>query len=56
VPGRAAVSERLQVFDQIGFLFGLELELEQPVIVIDHREKIGRTAIMKVRRMLPEST
>ncbi len=51
----AAVSQRLQEFDQIGFLCGGEIQPEALVIVIDHREKIGRTAIMKIWRMLPEA-
>jgi hypothetical protein len=50
-----AVSERLQKFDQIGFLCGCEIQREVLVIVIDHRREIGRTAIMKIRWMLPES-
>ena len=48
-------SERLQVFDQVGFLRGCEIQREQLVIVIDDRQEIRRAPIMEIRRMLPES-
>jgi len=56
-PERAVVqdvSERLQEFDEIGFLFRGEIQLEVIVVVIDHCEEIGRTPIVEIRRMLPE--
>jgi hypothetical protein len=56
MPSVPAVSERLQEFDQIGFLCAGELQPEELVIVIDHRQEIRRTAIVKVRWMLPESS
>jgi hypothetical protein len=48
-------SERLQELNQIGFLSPGEIQLELPVVVIDHRPQIGRTSIVKIWRMLPES-
>lgn len=48
-------SQRLQEFDQVGFLCGCEIQREQSIIVIDDREEIRRTAVMKIRWMLPES-
>jgi hypothetical protein len=49
-------SERLQKFDKIGFLPGCEIQLEQLIIVVDHRHEIRRTAVVEVWRMLPESS
>jgi hypothetical protein len=48
--------ERLQEFNEIGFLSPGEIQLELPVIVIDHRAEIGRTSIVKIWRMLPEAS
>ena len=42
--------KRLQEFDKIGFLSRRQIQLEQPVVVIDHRQEIRRTAVMKIRR------
>ena len=33
-------SERLQEFNQIGFLSPGEIQLELPIVVIDHRQQI----------------
>jgi hypothetical protein len=49
-------SERLQKFDKIGFLPWCEIQLEQLIIVVDHRQEIRRTAVVEVWRMLPESS
>ena len=49
-------SERLQKFNQIGFLCPCEIQREQPVIVVDHRQEIRCAAVVKVRWMLPESS
>jgi hypothetical protein len=50
----AHASDRLQEFDQIGLLSRGEIQLELIVVVIDHRQEIRRTPIMKIGRMLPE--
>jgi len=49
-------SERLQEFNEIGFLSPGEIQLELPIVVIDHSPQIRRTSIVKIRRMLPESS
>ena len=49
-------SERLQEFNEIGFMSPGEFQLELPIVVIDHLQKVRRTSIVKIRRMLPESS
>ena len=46
--------QRLQELDQVGLLRGGEIQPEQAVVVIHDRQEIGRAAVMKVRRMLPQ--
>jgi hypothetical protein len=48
-------SDRLQEFNEVSFLSPSEFQLELPIVVIDHVQKIQRTSIVKIRRMLPES-
>ena len=43
-------------FNEIGFLSPGEIQLELPIVVIDHRPQIRRTPVVKIRRMLPESS
>lgn len=54
VPSARNVSEGLQELNQVGFLRGCEIQGEQLIVVIDHRQKIRRTAIVEIWRMLPE--
>jgi hypothetical protein len=49
--GRSA-SQRFQVLDEIGFLIWRQIETEQPVVMIHHGEKVGRTPVVEVRRVL----
>ena len=49
-------SERLQEFNEVGSLSPGEIQLELAIVVIDHRPQIRRTSIVKIRRMLPESS
>jgi hypothetical protein len=49
-------SERLQEFNEVAFLLPGEIQLELPIVVVDHRPQIRRTPIVKIRRMLPESS
>ena len=51
---RALQLERLQKLDQIRLLSGGELQREQAVVVIHDGEQIGRAAVVKIRRMLPQ--
>ena len=55
-PGPVGALQRFQEFNKIGLLGRRQVEREQLVIVIHDREEVGGTAVMKVRRMLPEST
>ena len=52
--GFEVASERFQKFNQVGFLRRRKVQCEPLVIVIDHRQQIRRTAIVKIRGMLPE--
>ncbi len=54
--GIRSASERFQEFNQVGFLCRCKIQCEQLVIVIDHCQEIRRTAIVKIRGMLPESS
>ena len=54
MPSARNVSEGLQEFNQVGFLPGCEIQGEQLIVVIDHSQKIRRTAIVEIWRMLPE--
>ena len=54
--GIRSASERFQEFNQVGFLCLSKIQCEQLVIVIDHCQEIRRTAIVKIRGMLPESS
>jgi len=49
-PGSSRASQRLQEFDQIGFVGACEMEPKPLVAVIDDREEIGRASIVKIRR------
>jgi hypothetical protein len=55
--GRQGTRKRLratQEFNEVGSLLPGEIQLELAILVIDHRPQIGRTSIVKIRRMLPE--
>src|SRR5262249_58438893 len=45
-------SERLQVLDQVGLLRRRQMQSEPRIVVLDDREKIGRAAVVEVRRVL----
>jgi hypothetical protein len=45
-----------QIFDEVRLLPVAETEIEQRIVMIHHCEQIDGTAIMEVRRMLPERT
>jgi hypothetical protein len=49
-------SERLQEFNEVDSLSLSEIQLELAIVVIDHSPQIRRTSIVKIRRMLPESS
>src|SRR5690348_12921380 len=47
-------SERLQILDEVRLVRWRQMQVEQCVVVIDHGAEIGRAAVVKVRRMLPQ--
>ena len=49
-----APSERLQELDEVALLRGLQVQPEQSIVVIDHREEIPGASVMEIGRMLPE--
>ena len=47
--------EGFQELDEIGLLPRPEVQPEQLIVVVDHRQEIRRAPVMEIGRVLPES-
>src|SRR5688572_29056180 len=48
--------QRLKELHELSFLLSSEAQVEERIVVIDHREKVRGSTVVKVRRVLPGAT